>query len=80
MIRCFEDENILREEGPINPVADKEIIETELQLKDLESVDKKIQRTEKLAKTGDAKLKAEYEVLLKCKEQLEKGKILFHWV
>jgi len=74
VIRCFEDENILREEGPINPVADKEIIETELQLKDLESVDKKIQRTEKLAKTGDAKLKAEYEVLLKCKEQLEKGK------
>ncbi|MBN8835052.1 MAG: redox-regulated ATPase YchF [Niastella sp. SCN 39-18] len=74
VIRCFEDDNILREEGPINPVADKEIIETELQLKDLESVDKKIQRTEKLAKTGDAKLKAEYEVLLQCKEQLEKGK------
>ena len=74
VIRCFEDDNILREEGPINPVADKEIIETELQLKDLESVDKKIQRTEKLAKTGDSKLKAEYEVLLQCKEQLEKGK------
>ncbi len=74
VIRCFEDDNILREEGPINPVADKEIIETELQLKDLESVDKKIQRTEKLAKTGDAQLKAEYEVLLQCKEQLEKGK------
>ena len=46
----FEDENILRNEGPINPVGDKEIIETELQLKDLESVDKKIQRTEKMAK------------------------------
>ena len=74
VIRCFEDDNILREECPINPVADKEIIETEVQLKDLESVDKKIQRTEKLAKTGDAKLKAEYEVLLQCKEQLEKGK------
>lgn len=41
VIRCFEDENILREEGPINPVGDKEIIETELQLKDLESVVKK---------------------------------------
>jgi hypothetical protein len=74
VIRCFEDENILREEGPINPVGDKEIIETELQLKDLESVDKKMQRAEKLLKTGDAKLKAEYEILKRCKDHLEKGK------
>ncbi|MEO5944786.1 MAG: redox-regulated ATPase YchF [Ferruginibacter sp.] len=73
VIRCFEDENILRDEGPINPVGDKEIIETELQLKDLESVDKKLQRTEKLLKT-DPKLKAEFDVLQKCKIQLEKGK------
>ncbi len=73
VIRCFEDENILRDEGAINPVADKEIIETELQLKDLESIDKKIQRTEKLAKT-DTKLKAELDVLLNCKQHLEKGK------
>jgi GTP-binding protein YchF len=42
VIRCFEDENILREEGPINPVSDKDIIDTELQLKDLESVEKKL--------------------------------------
>ena len=74
VIRCFEDENILREEGPINPVSDKEIIDTELQLKDLESVEKKISRIEKLAKSGDAHLKHDYEVLLKCREQLEKGK------
>lgn len=74
VIRCFEDENILREEGPINPVGDKEIIETELQLKDLEGVDKRIQRCEKMAKSGDAKAKAEYEVLIKCREHLEKGK------
>ena len=73
VIRCFEDDNILRDEGPINPVADKEIIETELQLKDLESVDKKIQRTEKMAKT-DVKAKVELDILLKCKEHLEKGK------
>ena len=73
VIRCFEDENILRDEGPINPIADKEIIETELQLKDLESVDKKLQRTEKLLKT-DPKLKIEFDVLVRCKEQLEKGK------
>ena len=73
VIRCFEDENILRDEGPINPVSDKEIIETELQLKDLESVEKKIQRTEKLAKT-DAKAKAELEILLRCKAHLDSGK------
>jgi GTP-binding protein YchF len=74
VIRCFEDENILRDEGPINPVGDKGIIDTELQLKDLESVEKKLQRSEKLAKTGDAKIKAEYEVLKRCYNQLEAGK------
>jgi GTP-binding protein YchF len=73
VIRCFEDENVLREEGAINPIADKEIIETELQLKDLDSVDKKIQRCEKMAKT-DPKAKVELEVLQKCKIQLEQGK------
>jgi len=73
VIRCFEDENILREEGPINPVGDKEIIDIELQLKDLESVEKKLQRIEKQARL-DPKLKAEYEVLVRCKEHLEKGK------
>jgi GTP-binding protein YchF len=73
VIRCFEDENILRDEGAINPVSDKEIIDTELQLKDLESVEKKIARTEKQART-DPKLKVELDVLLKCKQQLEQGK------
>ncbi len=74
VIRCFEDENILRDEGPINPVGDKEIIETELQLKDMDSVEKKLSRAEKMLKTGDAKLKAEYEVLVRCREQLNQGK------
>jgi len=73
VIRCFEDENILRDEGAINPIGDKEIIDTELQLKDLESVEKKASRSEKLAKT-DPKAKAELEVLLRCKAHLEEGK------
>ena len=73
VVRCFEDDNILRDEGPINPVSDKEVIETELQLKDLESVEKKIQRTEKLAKT-DPKIKAELDVLVRCKAHLDNGK------
>jgi hypothetical protein len=73
VIRCFDDENILREEGAINPVSDKEIIDTELQLKDLESVEKKIQRVEKIAK-NDPKAKAELDVLQRCKSCLEEGK------
>ncbi|MET0300095.1 MAG: redox-regulated ATPase YchF [Flavitalea sp.] len=73
VIRCFEDENILRDEGAINPVGDKDIIDTELQLKDLDSVEKKIQRVEKQART-DAKLKAELDVLIRCKNHLEAGK------
>ena len=73
VVRCFEDENILRDEGAINPVSDKEIIETELQLKDLDSVERKIPKTEKAAKL-DPKLKNELEVLILCKEHLEKGK------
>ena len=74
VIRCFEDENILRDEGAINPVGDKEIIDTELQLKDLESVEKKFSRTEKMLKTPDPKIKVEYEILKRCKEHLEQGK------
>ncbi|NCW12664.1 MAG: redox-regulated ATPase YchF [Chitinophagia bacterium] len=73
VIRCFEDENVLREEGVINPISDKEIIETELQLKDLDSVEKKLSRSEKMAKT-DPKAKADVVVLQKCKTHLETGK------
>lgn len=73
VVRCFEDENILRDEGAINPVSDKEIIDTELQLKDLESVERKLSRTEKLAKT-DVKAKAELAVLQRCKAHLDAGK------
>ncbi len=73
VIRCFEDENILREEGEINPISDKEIIDTELQLKDLESVEKKIQRVEKQIK-ADPKMKRAYDVLMQCQEHLGKGK------
>jgi ribosome-binding ATPase len=74
VIRCFEDENVLRDEGAINPISDKEIIDTELQLKDLDSVEKKLNRIEKQARTGDARLKAELETVLRCKAHLEQGK------
>ncbi len=74
VIRCFEDENVIREEGVINPVGDKEIIDTELQLKDLESVEKKLQKSEKAAKSGDAKAKKEAEILQLCADHLKQGK------
>lgn len=74
VVRCFQDENVVHVEGRVDPVFDKEIIDIELQLKDLESVDKKIQRTEKGARAGDAKAKAELEWLKKYKETLEAGK------
>jgi GTP-binding protein YchF len=75
VIRCFEDENILREEGEINPISDKEIIDTELQLKDLDSIERKMQRIQKMATTGgDPKAKKEYEILKSCQEHLLQGK------
>lgn len=74
VIRCFDDPNIVHVNGQVNPVADKEIIDTELQLKDLESVEKKIQKTERAAKAGDAKAKKEYEALILFKNTLEQGK------
>jgi len=55
VLRCFDDANVVHVDGSVNPVRDKEIIDTELQLKDLETVDAKIKRVEKLAKTGNDK-------------------------
>jgi ribosome-binding ATPase len=74
VIRCFEDENIIHVAGGVDPVFDKEVIDTELQLKDLESVEKKIQRIEKVAKSGDARAKKDLETLLLFKQALDEGK------
>ena len=73
VVRCFDDENIVHVDGKVNPISDKEIIDTELQLKDLESVEKKISRVERAAKSGDAKMKKELTVLQKYKEALLAG-------
>lgn len=74
VVRCFDNDNIVHVDGRVNPVADKEIIDTELQLKDLESIDKKITKAEKIAKTGDAKAKKELQILQQVKEALLEGK------
>jgi len=69
--RCFNDDNIVHVDGRVDPVSDKEIIDTELQLKDLDSVTKKISKVEKIAKTGNAQVKKEYETLGIYKDALE---------
>ncbi|UXP30653.1 redox-regulated ATPase YchF [Reichenbachiella agarivorans] len=74
VIRCFNDDNIVHVDGVVNPVSDKEVIDTELQIKDLESVDKKIDKNIKLAKSGDAKVKNLIAVLQEYKALLESGK------
>lgn len=74
VVRCFDNDNIVHVDGRVNPVADKEIIDTELQLKDLDSVEKKISRVEKIAKSGDAKAKKELSILQEVKETLLAGK------
>lgn len=73
VVRCFDNDNIVHVDGRVDPIADKEIIDTELQLKDLESVDRKISRTEKVAKSGDAKAKKELSTLQLYKEALLAG-------
>lgn len=74
VVRCFENPNVVRSSGAINPNSDREIIDTELQLKDLDTVDKRILRIQKLARSGDADAKAEALVVEKLKVHLESGK------
>lgn len=74
VVRCFDNENITHVDGSVDPVRDKEIIDTELQLKDLEAVENKISKVKKIAEIGDKEAKAIYDVVTKIKDQLEQGK------
>ena len=75
VLRCFDNDNIVHVDGSVDPVRDKEIIDTELQLKDLETIENRIKRVEKVAKVGgDKQAKLEYDVLLQYKAALEQGK------
>ena len=73
VVRCFENDNVVHVAGNVDPVFDKEVIDTELQLKDLESVEKKIARLEKIAKSGDAAARKDMAILHTYKERLETG-------
>ena len=73
VIRCFDNDNIIHVDESVNPVRDKETIDIELQLKDLETVEKRLERVKRTAKTGNKDAQAELVVLLKIEETLLKG-------
>ncbi|MBF1428265.1 redox-regulated ATPase YchF [Hoylesella nanceiensis] len=73
VLRCFEDENITHVDETIDPVRDKEIIDTELQLKDLETVDNRLAKEQKIAAAGNKDAKVMVSVLQAYKEVLEQG-------
>ena len=75
VLRCFDDGNVVHVDGSVDPVRDKEIIDTELQLKDLETVENRIKRVEKIAQIGnDKNAKVEYDVLTAVRAALLEGK------
>ena len=73
VLRCFDNDNIVHVDGKVNPIRDKETIDMELQLKDLETVDKKLDKVKRAAKTGNKDAQKEEAVLLKIKSALEAG-------
>ncbi len=74
IVRCFEDDNVVHVDGGVDPLRDIEVIQTELNLADMDSIDKRITRSRKQAKSGDKKLQAEIEVLEKIEKTLNEGK------
>lgn len=74
VVRCFEDDNITHVDGSVNPVRDKSVIDTELQLKDLESVENKLQKLTKMSRAGDKEALKQLEQLEIVKTTLEEGR------
>jgi GTP-binding protein YchF len=73
VVRCFENDDIVHVAGKVDPLSDIEVINTELALADLESVEKALQKAEKLVKTGEKKIIARRDLLLRVREQLDSG-------
>ena len=74
VLRCFDDDNITHVDGSVDPVRDKEVIDTELQLRDLETVESRMPRIQKQAQAGDRDAKVQYEVLARYKDALSQGR------
>ncbi|ANH60714.1 redox-regulated ATPase YchF [Dokdonia donghaensis] len=73
VLRCFDNDNIVHVDGSVDPIRDKETIDIELQLKDLETTEKKLEKVKRAARTGNKEAQAEEAALLKIKEGLEAG-------
>ncbi|HIB38311.1 redox-regulated ATPase YchF [Mesonia sp.] len=73
VLRCFDNDNVVHVDGSVDPIRDKDTIDMELQLKDLETVEKKLDKVKRAAKTGNKEAQKEEETLLKLKEGLEAG-------
>ena len=73
VLRCFDDDNVIHVDGNVNPVSDKEIIDLELQLKDLETLEKRIGAIERKAKSGDKESEKIYKVYTQAREHLVSG-------
>ena len=74
VLRCFKDDNVVHVDGNVDPIRDKETIDIELQLKDLETVEKKLEKVKRSAKTGNKEAQKEEVILNKLKQALESGK------
>ena len=73
VLRCFDDDNVIHVDGKVDPISDKEIIDMELQLKDLETVEKRIGGIERKANSGDKDAKKVYDTYVAVKEHLQQG-------
>lgn len=73
VLRCFDDDNVVHVDGSVDPIRDKETIDIELQLKDLESIEKKLDKVKRAAKTGNKDAIKEEAVLLNVKQKIEAG-------
>ena len=74
VLRCFDDENVTHIDGSVDPVRDKEVIDAELQLRDLETIESRITRIQKMANAGDRDAKLQFEVMNRYREVLSQGK------
>lgn len=74
VLRCFDDGNVVHVDGSVNPIRDKETIDIELQLKDLETVQKRLERVKRTAKTGNKEAQTELDILLNVENTLLQGK------
>ena len=73
VLRCFDNDNIIHVDGSVNPIRDKETIDIELQLKDLETVQKRLERVKRTAKTGNKEAQTELDILLNVENTLLQG-------